>query len=298
MAGMFPASPTALQHPPQQPTTLLPTHPSSSYTPPAPQHQQQGGGGGTPQEAVRGHLEDYVQLTKTLLDAVLANAFPSATTTAVEPTKIMQQLLEKDHSMLAAVTQLRDHQVMQQKIQRVQAQIASKDHIILQLAQQLKQAESILLDVVRQCQSKLQPTQQGVPVEMRPVDVDSLVAYANRISYSTSAPPHWNMQDPLGQYLTPAPQDDKIRVGLYYKLTERLPAEQQAPPPQPLTLFAQPPPQQPPQQHTPTQPPPPASPPATATPMDVSTQPETSTAAKEDEDDSEESESDDATEWA
>jgi hypothetical protein len=43
------------------------------------------------------------------------------------------------------------------------------------------------------------------------VDVDDLVAYAHKISYTTSAPLDWNPQLGLGRHRPPYPQDGSFK---------------------------------------------------------------------------------------
>jgi hypothetical protein len=49
------------------------------------------------------------------------------------------------------------------------------------------------------------------------VDVDEVVAYAHKVSYTTSAPPNWNPNLPhMRMFLPPAPQEINILQGNFY----------------------------------------------------------------------------------
>jgi hypothetical protein len=58
----------------------------------------------------------------------------------------------------------------------------------------------------------------------RGVDVDEVVAYAHKVSYTTSAPPNWNPSLPhMRMFLPPAPQDINILQGNIYHNSTSVP---------------------------------------------------------------------------
>ncbi len=186
----------------------------------------------------------------------------------------MEAIIEKDGQLLQTVKQckrprlkkggvdsdccfifspVREHQMLQQKILQLKAELESKDRVVVHLAAQLKQAENTLQQIIEQIATfaNILPSsprgraaaqshnQQGVYISKTndhpgsclscsnirlshcvtclAVDVESLIAYGHRLSYSTSAPVGWNPNLPhMQQFRPPAPQEHNIRAGLYY----------------------------------------------------------------------------------
>lgn len=56
-----------------------------------------------------------------------------------------------------------------------------------------------------------------------PLDVDDVVAYAHKVSCTTSAPPNWNPNMPLRVFLPPAPNEALFVQGNYFHNTTSAP---------------------------------------------------------------------------
>ncbi|KAL6042912.1 Mediator of RNA polymerase II transcription subunit 4, partial [Balamuthia mandrillaris] len=188
----------------------------------------------TVKDNVRVCLDAYADLSKQLIRCLLS---PSRGGTAEQgkPQQLMRQILEQDAQLLRCVAQLRSHQVMQQKIAKLEEQVQDKDKLIAQLAIQLKAVEGLLLNVIEESKASLGISREeeegeteeengkaAAAAELSPlkgIKVDEVVSYAHKISYTTAAPPNWNPSMPLLMFRPPAPQEEQIRAGLHYTLT-------------------------------------------------------------------------------
>lgn len=131
----------------------------------------------------------------------------------------MERLLRTDQALLRALNQLREHQRQQQRLARLKDEVAKKDGVVEQLALQLQQAQGTLQRVIDDTTTKLdRPLVPGGGSARRDgVDVDEVVAYAHKVSYTTSAPPNWNPNLPhMRMFLPPAPQEINILQGNFY----------------------------------------------------------------------------------
>ncbi|KAL6052960.1 Pilus assembly protein [Balamuthia mandrillaris] len=187
----------------------------------------------TVKDNVRVCLDAYADLSKQLIRCLLS---PSRGGTAEQgkPQQLMRQILEQDAQLLRCVAQLRSHQLMQQKIAKLEEQVQDKDKLIAQLAIQLKAVEGLLLNVIEESKASLGISREeegeteeehgkAAAAELSPlkgIKVDEVVSYAHKISYTTAAPPNWNPSMPLLMFRPPAPQEEQIRAGLHYTLTE------------------------------------------------------------------------------
>lgn len=87
---------------------------------------------------------------------------------------------------------------------------AAEDEKIAQLGANLRQAESIIQDVLDEAKPRLGALHRA---NKRPVDVDEVISYGSKISASLSAPSGWDPSQPLGNHLPPAPPEEMMRAG-------------------------------------------------------------------------------------
>jgi len=84
----------------------------------------------------------------------------------------------------------------------------------MDLALQLRKVETMLQEAVEKGKEKL----QLIDSASKGANVEDLVAYAHKISATTSGPSGWSPeQGPLlPMYRPPAPQEDEMRSGILY----------------------------------------------------------------------------------
>lgn len=102
-----------------------------------------------------------------------------------------------------------DHQAVQHKITELQKEIDKRDQVIAQFAQQVRELEKSLQDSIINAKSHLEylnyasnqllKCSSPILILLREfVDVTELVNYAQRIAYTTTAPPKpWVPGNPL-----------------------------------------------------------------------------------------------------
>jgi len=179
---------------------------------------------------VREHMQQYAQLVSALLQAFLPPGdgpdpppSPSSSAVNASPEELMERLLQTDHALLRSVDQLREHQREQQRLARLREEVEKKDRMVDQLALQLQQVQATLQRVVDDTKGKLSRQAQGEEGGEAPLDVDDVVAYAHKVSCTTSAPPNWNPNMPLRVFLPPAPNEALFVQGNYFHNTTSAP---------------------------------------------------------------------------
>lgn len=118
---------------------------------------------------------------------------------------------------------MREHQRQQQRLARLQGEVEKKDRVVEELASQLRRVQAILQRVIDSTSVKLVAKGDALSQD-HAVDVDEVVAYAHKVSYTTSAPPNWNPNLPhMRMFQPPAPQEINILQGNYYHNTTNVP---------------------------------------------------------------------------
>eukprot|EP01136_Pigoraptor_vietnamica_P024196 Opistho-1_new@76999 len=167
-------------------------------------------------------LTQYAALAKSLFEALLAAADSSQRigqggAPAADPVAIARTIVEKDAELRMALRQVEEHQRFQRRIEALREAVGRHNTQIASAISQLRLAETELeaaLDVAKERMALMRQAKAGA------VDPVDLVRYASYTSYSSSAPPGWQPNMPLGPYSTPFPTDVQMRSGLLYSVSE------------------------------------------------------------------------------
>lgn len=103
-----------------------------------------------------------------------------------------------------------EHQRLNSVIEELRGANAVEDAKIAHLGANLRAAESVLQNALDEARPRMAALKRA---NKRPVDVDEVISYGSKISASLSAPARWDVSQPLGNYLPPAPTDDTMRAG-------------------------------------------------------------------------------------
>lgn len=103
-----------------------------------------------------------------------------------------------------------EHQRLNSVIEELRGANAVEDAKIAHLGANLRAAESVLQNALDEARPRMAALKRA---NKRPVDVDEVISYGSKISASLSAPAGWDVSQPLGNYLPPAPTDDTMRAG-------------------------------------------------------------------------------------
>lgn len=155
-------------------------------------------------------LEDFENLSKDVFDN-LAHLFSQkthnpASTEKIE--KLVDQLIKKDIDMQKCLMTAKQQLENQLTVNQLQKSIGEKDHEILKLQSQLREAEQILSTSLFQAKKKVESLSQATS---NTINSEDLVRFAFRISTGNSveSPENWQVGDPRRPY----PLDIEMRAG-------------------------------------------------------------------------------------
>ncbi|BBN03954.1 mediator of RNA polymerase II transcription subunit 4 [Marchantia polymorpha subsp. ruderalis] len=135
-------------------------------------------------------------------------------------------LLDYHQTLLfEAIAELAELQEMENEKQRIVDAIATKDLAMRDFAKRVRDAQQVLEATVEEFDDYRRPKRKGVTDEcsgigLGTINVQELVAYAHRISYTTFAPPEFAEGAALRGALPPAPQDEQMRASKLYHVSE------------------------------------------------------------------------------
>jgi hypothetical protein len=137
------------------------------------------------------------------------NALSNALTTA-DATNLARAVERHDALLAHSLRQSAAREAHWTRVAHLRAQLARRESAMATLCGALREAEAALV-------SALAAAQRTLPAaEARTVDVESLIAYAQKISYTTAPPPGWTPEVPLGRRRPPFPQDDQLRSSVLF----------------------------------------------------------------------------------
>ncbi|KAF9107890.1 hypothetical protein BGX27_008554 [Mortierella sp. AM989] len=160
-------------------------------------------------QMVRNQITEYSRLTQTLftsLELMSEGKVPSA-----QPSDVMQQIVQLDSTLMGAVEKIEIHQKQQRKIQQVRLEIEEQNKAIMKVIQNLRDAKQVLEGNLEDLEEKRAITADARSAE---ISVSEIVAYANRLSNYTSAPPNFNPSDPNHPFEPPYPREVSMRAGI------------------------------------------------------------------------------------
>ncbi|EGD73005.1 hypothetical protein PTSG_04714 [Salpingoeca rosetta] len=152
-------------------------------------------------------LERFGALSKQLFEAVRQWPVPAHAATKC---KELLRALEHTQRRLTDVAELYDHRIdLQRQIQALRKAQQSREEKTRQELTRLRSVEASLDEVVHLSKKKLAHVERA---EHTNLDVGVLLRYAHLIStsYATSAPKHWNADDPRRPY----PQEMELNSGI------------------------------------------------------------------------------------
>lgn len=161
---------------------------------------------------------------------------------AVSTPREVLGVIETHQALLSgAVADIQQLQHLDEEKVRIAAEVAEKDACLRAFTKRLRDAEQLLESTLEEYECYKRPNRGGESdvetVGLGTVDVQELVAYAHRISYTTFAPPEFaDGQNPLRNALPPAPQDEQMRASQLYLFSDMdvgLPKPTPPPVPQP-----------------------------------------------------------------
>ncbi|KAF9151355.1 hypothetical protein BGX20_005431 [Mortierella sp. AD010] len=160
-------------------------------------------------QMVRNQITEYSRLTQTLftsLEIMAEGKAPQA-----QPSDIIQQIVQLDSTLMGAVEKIELHQKQQRKIRQVRLEIEEQNKAIMSVIQSLRDAKLVLEANLEDLEEKRAITADARSAE---VSVAEIVAYANRLSNYTSAPPNFNPSDPNHPFEPPYPREVSMRAGI------------------------------------------------------------------------------------
>ncbi|KAG0287509.1 hypothetical protein BGZ98_004620 [Dissophora globulifera] len=160
-------------------------------------------------QLVRDQITEYSRLTQSLFAAL--DVLVEGKAAPVPPNVIMKQIVQLDSTLMGAVEKIELHQRQQQRIRQVREEIEDQNKAIMAVVQNLIDAKKTL-----EASLEDQDQKQAVSADARSaqVSVSEIVAYANRLSNYTSAPPNFNPQDPNHPFEPPYPREVSMRAGI------------------------------------------------------------------------------------
>ncbi|KAF9995283.1 hypothetical protein BGZ80_007066 [Entomortierella chlamydospora] len=160
-------------------------------------------------QMVRNQITEYSRLTQTLftsLELMAEGKVPQA-----QPSDIIQQIVQLDSTLMGAVEKIELHQKQQRKIRQVRLEIEEQNKAIMSVIQSLRDAKLVLEANLEDLEERRAITADARSAE---VSVAEIVAYANRLSNYTSAPPNFNPSDPNHPFEPPYPREVSMRAGI------------------------------------------------------------------------------------
>ncbi|KAF9349479.1 hypothetical protein BGX26_012232 [Mortierella sp. AD094] len=160
-------------------------------------------------QMVRNQITEYSRLTQTLFTSLELMA--DGKVSPAQPSDIMQQIVQLDSTLMGAVEKIELHQKQQRKIRQVRLEIDEQNKAIMSVIQSLRDAKLVLEANLEDLEEKRAITADARSAE---VSVTEIVAYANRLSNYTSAPPNFNPSDPNHPFEPPYPREVSMRAGI------------------------------------------------------------------------------------
>ncbi|KAF9199230.1 hypothetical protein BGZ49_010676 [Haplosporangium sp. Z 27] len=160
-------------------------------------------------QMVRNQITEYSRLTQTLFTSLELMADGKAP--PAQPGDIMQQIVQLDSTLMGAVEKIELHQKQQRKIRQVRLEIEEQNKAIMNVIQDLRDAKQVLEANLEDLEEKRAVSADARSAE---VSVSEIVAYANRLSNYTSAPPNFNPADPNHPFEPPYPREVSMRAGI------------------------------------------------------------------------------------
>ncbi|KAI8599388.1 vitamin-D-receptor interacting mediator subunit 4-domain-containing protein [Dissophora ornata] len=160
-------------------------------------------------QLVRDQITEYSRLTQSLFASL--DVLVEGKVTPTPPNDIMKQIVQLDATLMGAVEKIELHQQQQQRIRQVRVEIEEQNKAIMNVIQNLRDAKQVLETSLED-----QDQKQAISADARSaeVSVTEIVAYANRLSNYTSAPPNFNPQDPNQPFEPPYPREVNMRAGI------------------------------------------------------------------------------------
>jgi hypothetical protein len=189
--------------------------------------------GGALREDLKEKLSTYATLCRNLIlylqtqSSFMSRRIDTDSTEVEESQEIMRSILAQDELLLLSARKLKQHQELQQKISLLELELAQKNAVILKLALQLKEVENALQEIVDTTKNKL----KHKPGDLEGVTVGELVAYAHKISSTTSAPfqpPAPQGMDMLMSHINNLSPEGKQMLAPLPEATTNGPAESQS----------------------------------------------------------------------
>jgi hypothetical protein len=119
-------------------------------------------------------------------------------------------LLQHDAVMASALRVAEQQAEYHAQVAQLQARLHEREKGLAALCGALRQTEASLVAALGDAHATLPPP------DARRVDVDALISYAQKISYTTSAPLDWTPEKPLLRRRPPFPQDDQMRSSVLF----------------------------------------------------------------------------------
>jgi hypothetical protein len=119
-------------------------------------------------------------------------------------------LLQHDAVMASALRVAEQQAEYHAQVAQLQARLHEREKGLAALCGALRQTEASLVTALGDAHATLPPA------DARRVDVDALISYAQKISYTTSAPLDWTPEKPLLRRRPPFPQDDQMRSSVLF----------------------------------------------------------------------------------
>lgn len=141
-----------------------------------------------------------------------ANATTNSTTNVsiVEIANAARAVVRHDAQLAKVVRQSAAREAHVARVTQLRAQLLQRESAMASLCGALREAEAKLVAALADAQAALPPSLSV------PIDVDALIAYSQKISYTTAPPPGWNPELPLGRRRPPFPQDDQMRGSVLF----------------------------------------------------------------------------------
>jgi hypothetical protein len=128
----------------------------------------------------------------------------------VEIANAARAVVRHDAQLAKVVRQSAAREARVARVTHLRAQLLRRESAMASLCGALREAEAKLVAALADAQAALPPNLSV------PVDVDALIAYSQKISYTTAPPPGWNPELPLGRRRPPFPQDDQMRGSVLF----------------------------------------------------------------------------------
>lgn len=144
-------------------------------------------------------------------------------------TKEILSILDSHQNLLEdAMSELQEIQKIEQDKKAVAQEIASKDSAMRVFARKVRDAQQVLEQTLEDYEgyrigkrSKSSNSSPGDAVGLGHLELNDILTYAHRISYTTFAPPDFGSgQAPLRGAMPPAPQEEQMRASQLYQYAD------------------------------------------------------------------------------